>query len=221
MTGKSGQYRYYKCTNQRDKGKDRCTTPNIPMEKLDDLVLTRLANHVCKPDRVKSMLTDLQKLRKQANAQNDQQLEALTRQIKTNEQKTANLYQAIEEGLPWDNSTQNRMQKLKAERENLLIEISSIRRNQSIPSRNINQKQIDGFCQALRARLLDKSSGFGKGYLKLLVDEVRIDGKQAIMQGSYENLAYAVGSSKDASEEVPTFMRQWRPGDDSNVRPVP
>ncbi len=221
MTGKSGQYRYYKCTNQRDKGKDRCSTPNIPMEKLDDLVLARLANHICKPDRVKSMLTDLQKLRKQANAQSNQHLEALKKQITTNDLKTANLYQAIEKGLPWDNSTQDRMHKLKAERENLLIEISTIRRNQSIPSTTINQKQIDGFCQALRTRLLDKSSGFGKGYLKLLVDEVRIEGKQAIMQGSYENLAYAVGSSKEASEEVPTFMRQWRPGDDSNVRPVP
>ncbi|WP_442919035.1 recombinase family protein [Methylomonas sp. 11b] len=221
MTGKSGKYRYYKCTNQRDKGKNRCSTPNIPMDKLDQLVLEGLANRICKPERIKSMLSELQKQRKQANAENDQQLTVLKNQIKGNEQKTANLYQAIENGLPFDDSTKERLHKLKAERENLLIEISAIRRHQSIPTTSINQNQIDAFCRALKTRLLDRSSGFGKGYLKLLVDEVRIDGKQAIMQGSYENLAYAVGSSKEASEEVPTFMRQWRPGDDSNVRPVP
>ena len=32
-------------------------------------------------------------------------------------------------------------------------------------------------CGALRARLLDTASGFGKAYLNLLVDEIRLDGK--------------------------------------------
>jgi len=33
----------------------------------------------------------------------------------------------------------------------------------------------------------------------ILVDEIRIDGNQATMRGSYENLAYAVGCSKESS----------------------
>jgi len=128
---------------------------------------------------------------------------------------------APEDGLPFDDGTKERLHKLKAERENLLIEISAIRRNQSMPTTNINQSQIEAFCRALKIRLLDKKSGFGKGYLRLLVDEIKIDSKQAIMQGSYENMAYAVGTSKETSEEVPIFIRKWRPGDDLNVRPAP
>jgi hypothetical protein len=45
---------------------------------------------------------------------------------------------------------------------------------------------------------------------RLLVDEIRIDGNQAVMRGSYENLVYAVGCVKDSSLEVPIFMREWR-----------
>ena len=221
MTGKSGQYRYYKCTNQRDKGKDRCSTPNIPMEKLDQLVLEHMAKRLFTLERVKPMITELHKQRKQSHAQEDQQLAELKRQIQGNSQKTANLYKAIEDGLAFDDGTKERLHRLKAERENLLIEVLAIRRNQTMPTANINHKQINSFCNALKARLLDAKSGFGRGYLKLLVDEIRVNGNQAIMQGSYENLAYAVGCSKESSKEVPSFMRIWRARDDSNVRPQP
>jgi hypothetical protein len=111
------------------------------MEKLDQLVMERLANHICQPERVKSILSELRKLRKHANAENDQQLITLKKRITGNEQKTANLYQAIEDGMPFDDGTKERLHKLKAEREILLIEMSTIRRNQSIPSTSIKPNQ--------------------------------------------------------------------------------
>jgi site-specific DNA recombinase len=86
-----------------------------------------------------------------------------------------------------------------------------------MPTANVSAKQIEVFCRALKARLLDKKSGFGKGYLRLLVDEIRIEGDHAIMRGSYENLAYAVGCVKESSKEVPIFMREWRAREDSNL----
>ena len=43
-TGKSGRYKYYKCTNRVNKGNAQCTSGNIPMGKLDELVIERLAS---------------------------------------------------------------------------------------------------------------------------------------------------------------------------------
>ena len=37
VTGKSGKYRYYRCTNRHSKGGHACQSRNVPMEKLDDL----------------------------------------------------------------------------------------------------------------------------------------------------------------------------------------
>ena len=174
-----------------------------------------MAERIFIPERVKPMLIELQKQLKQAHSQEDEQLNHLKRQLKGNEQKTGHLYAAIEKGLPFGGDTQERLHKLKAERENLLIDISSIRRKRDMPLGKINKNQINQFCNALKTLLLEPKSGFGKGNVKLLVDEIRVEANQATMQGSYENLAYAVGQTQKKSNEAPFFMREWRPEGDS------
>lgn len=46
MTGKSGQYKYYRCPTKKDSGVRLCNCPNIPKEKIEKLVLERLINEV-------------------------------------------------------------------------------------------------------------------------------------------------------------------------------
>ncbi len=53
-TEKSGKYRYYKCSNRILKGKDTCTSDNLPTERVDRLVLSSLADRVFTPPRVRS-----------------------------------------------------------------------------------------------------------------------------------------------------------------------
>jgi hypothetical protein len=55
-TGKSGKYRYYKCTTRVNKGNAQCASRNIPMEKLDGLVLDQLADRVFAPKRLQLIL---------------------------------------------------------------------------------------------------------------------------------------------------------------------
>lgn len=82
-----------------------------------------------------------------------------------------------------------------------------------------DHKRIQAFTQALRTRLLDRASGFGKQYLKLLVDEIRIEGNRAEMTGSYAALAAVVaqgGPDTNKGTAVPRFMPDWRPQGGSN-----
>lgn len=67
------------------------------------------------------------------------------------------------------------------------------------------------FTRALRTRLLDTASRFGKAYLNLLVDDIRLDGNELHVKGSYRALVRAVSLSKEGKLDiVPSFVPEWR-----------
>jgi site-specific DNA recombinase len=89
-----------------------------------------------------------------------------------------------------------------------------------MPLSTLRPNQIILFSNALKNRLLNNKAGFAKDYLKLLVDEVRVEGKKIRITGSYAALAQAVTHPKmDSLEKVPSFVPKWLPGTDSNRRP--
>jgi hypothetical protein len=219
-TGKGGRYRYYKCNTRISKGNKLCDSHSIPMEKLDTLVLSALADKVFNPDRVKSMLSDMKKQIKAAEENQNDGLKKLTKELDELKTATERLYEAVEKGLlPLDSTLQERSHRLQARRQELLIEIAGQRRQLQVPE--IKQNQLTAFTTALRSKLLDRTSGFGKEYLKLLVSEIRVMGNQAEITGSYSALAGAVAEMKMGTlDRVPTFVPNWLPDLDSNQGPA-
>jgi site-specific DNA recombinase len=57
-TGYGGRYRYYKCTNRINKGNKVCSSGNIQMERLDQLILKAMSEKVFTPRRVAVMLKE-------------------------------------------------------------------------------------------------------------------------------------------------------------------
>jgi hypothetical protein len=60
-----------------------------------------------------------------------------------------------------------------------------LKRQQEFSIKDIGPKRINAFCCALRTKFSDKESNFGKEYLELLVEEIRIEGKDVKMRGRY------------------------------------
>ncbi|MDK9720014.1 MAG: hypothetical protein OEL53_02405 [Rhodospirillales bacterium] len=84
----------------------------------------------------------------------------------------------------------------------------------TLPLDKITPRRIEVFGKALRNRLLDQNHGFGKAYLRLMVDEIRIEGKTARIKGSEEGLVRAALLA-ETGEPVPRAIPLWRPlGDD-------
>jgi hypothetical protein len=54
------------------------------------------------------------------------------------------------------------------------------------------------------------------GYLRAVVDEIRVEGNSATISGSYERLIAAVANKNVGTEQVPTFMRDWHARQESN-----
>ncbi len=222
-TGKGGKYRYYKCSNRILKGKDTCTSDNLPTEQVDRLVLSSLADRVFNPVRVRSILQHLRRRLDQSQATHDSKVKELTKELDGVQQRSQKLYDAVEKGLlPMDPTLTERAHKLQAQRQALLAEISGVRRLKQIPVKALGEKKVQVFVAALRERLLNKDRVFSKKYLKLLVEEIRYQDRQLVMKGSYAAVAKIVGESKRGTlqGEVPTFDLDWLPGQDSNLRPA-
>ena len=75
------------------------------------------------------------------------------------------------------------------------------------------------FCKVLEVRFRDVRTGFGKAYLRLLIDEVRLEGNELKIRGSYARLMPSLTWKKKKLGELPSFIRDWRARQDLNPRP--
>lgn len=219
-TGKSGRYRYYKCTSRQNKGNHACRSCNLPMEKTDQQVLNKLADQVFTPERVTNMMTALRKRIKAGKDNQQERINQLNRQLKQTEERQHRLLDAIETGVvDLDETTQRRAQQLKSAREALLIELAGVRREHSLPAGQLKASQVNTFAKTLKAKLLANDSALAKSYLNLLVDEIIVKDGAATIKGSYGALAHAAAIDKikaGHSKQVPTSIHDWRARRDSN-----
>ena len=211
-TGKWGKYRYYKCQSRIAKGNHACDSPNLPMQKVDELVLKALADKVLTPIRLKSMIAEAKKYLRNSHSEHDEQLKRLTKELSDLKLRSDRLFEAVENGfLPMDSALQSRAQKLQARRQELLLEIAGFKRQAETPLKRLSGNQVEAFGKALKARLAENGS-FAKQYLRLLVTRIRVTRNKLEMQGSYDALANAIGqSTHGAIAMVPSFAPSWLP----------
>lgn len=220
MSGKSGSYKYYRCTNRASKGETTCTSRNIRMETLDELVLAQLADRTFTPERLQQMIAEGRRMLLERRSSDQDKLSSLQSEIRKVEAALSRLYEALETGaLEADETFRHRVQAAKAKRDALLVEIAGVRGRQGLPVERILPSQVEAFSKIVRAKLRDRSTAFAKDYLRAIVDEVRVRGTTATITGSYGRLFDAVTAKKKGTEwnQVPSFMREWRARQESNL----
>jgi len=219
-TGKGGRYRYYKCNTRIGKGAAYCKGGSVPMEKLDALVLSSLADKVFTVSRVQEMLRGLQRDIKASRTGQDAALKSLSKELEQISEGTERLYQAVEQGvLELNDSLKARSHKLQARRQAILTEIAGLRSHERLPTVLLRPKHIEAFALSLKTKLLS-SRGFAKSYLQQLVDEIRVDKKEVTLRGSYAALAQALEAKTGTLNGVPRFVPNWLPDLGSNQGPA-
>ncbi len=219
VTGKGGKYRYYKCTSRQNQGNHACTSSNLPMEKLDSMVLEQLAEKVFAKERLQVLMTELRKRIRSTKDSQQERINEINRQIRKLEERQQRLLEAIETGtIELDETTQRRAQQHKAAREALFIELAGVRRDTSLPVvEHLKASQVDVFGKVLRQKLLASGSPLAKSYLNILVDEIVVTEKTATIKGSYDALAETMQQIKMGNlKQVPTFIPDWCARRDSN-----
>ncbi len=221
-TGKGGRYRYYKCTSKiNSAGKKECENSNVRMETLDTLVLRAVAGKVFTPERVQMMMEQIKVNVKGSEPDHNEQIRLLSKELEDIKQQTDKLFEAVEKGcLPLNTSLHERVHKHEARRQEILMEIARLKSQKEMPVAKFTQKKVSAFCSALKEMLLDRSSQFGKEYLKLLLNEITVIKKEVHLQGSYAALASALsGGANKSFAVVPSFAPYWLPSADSNHGP--
>ncbi|MGP1680081.1 MAG: recombinase family protein, partial [Burkholderiales bacterium] len=211
-TGKGGKYRYYKCQSRIAQGNSQCASKNIPMEKLDALVLNAFAEKVTAPARMKAMVAEARRHLQNGRSDHDNQLKLLTHELNDLQARSGRLFEAVETGhLPLDGALRQRAQKLQGRRQEVLIQIAGIKQQGETPLKLLNASQVDAFARALKSKLTTNSP-FAKQYLRLLVSEIKVNQDDVQMQGSYAALVGAIANAGGTGiAPVPSFAPKWLP----------
>ena len=98
-TGKSGRYKYYKCSRRHSQGNYACASGNVPMEKLDALVLDALAGKVLSKERLQVLMAELRLRIRSSKDVRQERIDEINRQIKKIEDRQQRLLDAIETGI--------------------------------------------------------------------------------------------------------------------------
>jgi site-specific DNA recombinase len=216
-TGKSGRYRYYKCNHKLNLSPSACDTPNLPMERIDQLVLQRLVERVLTPERVTKLLREHMKRRQSAASEGKENLQKLTQLLKTKDEGLNNLYRAIEQGIvSLDSTLSARINTLKDEREEIQAELALVKRDQPSPFK-VSPQRVAMAMDRLKSMLLDQNQGYGKQLLRFLVEDIQVKVGQMTLRGSVDRLEQVVDEIKMGTAlTVPRFITDWRPHGDSN-----
>ena len=221
-TGKSGRYRYYKCTARMKKGNAACPSGNIPMDKLDSLVLDAFRQKVYTPEHIRSVVDELRKqAAKSGSPDEKQRLKSLETELLETEQGQTRLLDAIEKGLiEQDESLKTRFQQNKTKRESLLSEIADLKRQRQSPLQIITPQKVEAVAKILN-RKLSESTPFAKAYLKASLSEIRITDDTVSLSGGNSSLAQLIAANGqiDGTSTVPRFTPKWWAMGGSNSRP--
>ena len=78
-----------------------------------------------------------------------------------------------------------------------------------LPVAWLSARQLQAFSTALRARVLDRTAGFSKRYLREFVSKIRFDGKRVVMPDKKALLLITAAQKEKNTTRVPTSEPNW------------
>ncbi len=207
-TSKGGKsYAYYTCQKKLSQGAKACPSKRLAVPKLEHLVLSALAEQILTPDRIQAILGELSKALAEGGTQDQDRLRDLQRRLKERDDAYNRLLEAIEAGIvPLNEVTRKRVQEHGTARTEVLAEIGRIRAKQGPGIKPQSDRHVRAFATAVRNRLLDRESGFGRAYLGLLVQGITVGPEIVEICGRKDVLAAAVADMVVSEESVRSSM---------------
>ena len=215
-TSKTGRvYRYYSCSAVARMGKTACKGRSIPMDKLDQLVTSHIADRLLVPDRIAALLAEIVQKRAVASGEVQDRIDQLSRQATAAEEKLRRLYALVEDGITdLDEVLKARLADIKADRDRARRALDRIK--SQAPMNRIDQTKIERFGTLMRESITTGSVPFRKAYLRSLIDAVEVDDRVIRIHGSKTTLEQAVIASCQPEKRVRGFVRKWRSLGESN-----
>lgn len=146
---------------------------------------------------------------------------ALQEQASTAEDRPRRLYRLVEDGsAEADDFLRERMAALRAERDAAKAALDRAVRGGNVPASRMDPAMLVRFGQMMRERLTTGEIPFRRTQLASILDRIKIDARAIRIVGRKDVLEQAVIAGDALSPGVRSFVRGWRPRQESNLRPT-
>ena len=220
-TGKSGRYKYYACAARVKQGTDACKGRRVPMEKLDNLVINAVADHLSQPDRLEAILQSWLDRSATAVAVRQADLKRLRARLTQLEGESARVIKLVRNEVlsPDDPQVASELANIRAQRTSTEADIAVLERQLGAGDRRITPQVLAEFGQLLDRKLRGHDDKIRRAYVQLLVGRVEVGDRQIRITGRNAAIQRAVISSQTPGAMVPKAERKWRARQGSNLRP--
>lgn len=210
-------HRYYACSSRARQGPTACKGRSIPMDTLDALVTSHLADRLLNRERLTTMLATLANRRAAKAAAVDGRLAILEREACDADERLRRLYKLVETGLvDMDDILKERISALKADRDRAHAAIDRVR-SVARPRIEISSNMVERFGQTMRQSLTTGEIPFRKAYLGSIVDRIVVEDRKISIFGRKGVLGQAVLAGNSPLPGVRSFVRKWRTGQDETA----
>ena len=189
------------------------------MDKLDEMVIQAMEEQVFAPERLtailEAMIDRTDETRQQLEAEIERQRIAVTEA----QSRLERLYDAIEAGVAelHDSRFKDRIDLAKLQIREGNANLDILRQRRSVKAQ-LSPAMVRRFSSGIRRRLRDADPSFRRTWLHLFVSKVMIGKDRIRICGPKDQLLKAVSKDEDSARNmVPTFAREWRTRQDSNL----
>ena len=217
-TGKAGRYRYYSCHSRVNAGAVSCSCPYVRAEKLDELVMSQLAERIFSDDQLEPLLQQVLDTSDEARERKQSEIEQCETKLAEARRRLFNLHEALEDGTvsKRDRDFANRIKNRRAEIDGLEQTKKTLKQQLDRGPSRITPDAVKRFGQIVRERIISGNGNARQQIARAFIKQVRV-GPNIIIEGETEALAHGAAAVARSKGKVPTFDRKWCPEEDSNL----
>ena len=230
-TGTSGTngkvYRYYKCAGKVGEGACAGGRPIIiPESTLDQIVLDSLTEHLMTPERVRSVIDEVYKLRSETREQASDRVKQLKRQLSRLQGQEKNLWEiAANLGLKAETGFREKLDAIELEKDQVSRNLLAQEELLGSVVQPISEERSIEISSKLREMVTHIDAAVTRRFVHSLVLRVDVDENQVSIFGQTATLAEVASGSNISADfaaaGVRASDREWRTQEDSNLWPLP
>jgi len=200
--GNGGRYEYYACSGRQKHGPKACRNERLPRQKLEHAVLEQLAALYRNSDLVTEALAQAEQEATRARPEIEQRLASVGAEIARAEQALERYYEAFEQGRLSPERCDERLSRLQARLEDLRAQHAEL--SLSTPDeagRGPTPADLAAVADQFERVIADGQPQKTKALLRLLIEELRVDGRTQI-QPTYRLVTPEVCATSEKVERA-------------------
>jgi site-specific DNA recombinase len=180
--GNGGRYHYYACTGRQKYGPKACTGERLPRDKVDEAVLHQLTAIYRDEQLVADALAKATAEAEQQRPEFEQRLASIHAEIIRAEQALERYYEAFEQGELSPERCEDRLTRLQARLDDLHAQEAELSlQTPHKPNDAPTAADLAAVADHLETVIAEADPQKAKALLRLLVDELRVNGRAEIL----------------------------------------